>query len=102
MRTFAAVLRFLLWLIVATWLGRKIFGWLFGGQASEPQRQAGGTVGRRLLHRDPVCGTHVSSEISHTLMVEGVTHHFCSADCREKFRQTLPAGSATGRHAASA
>lgn len=35
------------------------------------------------LHRDPVCGTYVSPEISVTLEKSGHITHFCSANCRE-------------------
>jgi len=71
-----------LWLILATWLGRKLLGALFGVKREAP---AAPPKSARQLHRDPVCGTHVSPEISFTLEHEGTVHHFCSADCRAKF-----------------
>jgi len=46
-----------------------------------PPVQAGGE-----LKRDPVCGTYVSTDASVTRMVNGETVHFCSKECREKYR----------------
>jgi xanthine dehydrogenase accessory factor len=35
---------------------------------------------------DPVCGMHVAkASAPHTLVVEGVTHYFCSAGCQREF-----------------
>lgn len=78
----ARIIQFILWLILATWLGRKLLGWLFGAKQDAP---AATPRAARLLHRDPVCGTHVSPEISFTLEHEGTVHHFCSVECRAKF-----------------
>jgi len=81
------VLQFIIWVIVATWVGRVLFGWLLGG----PGRVARGPVRpsrrpeRRQLYRDPVCGTHVPEEIALTLTDSGQTHHFCSRECREEY-----------------
>jgi YHS domain-containing protein len=93
MRLLARAVRFLVWVIVATWLGRKILGWIFG---SSPR-----TVGplrdeaTRPLFRDPVCGTHVAAEVSYPLGQERELLHFCSAECREQYvharRQTAGA-----------
>lgn len=38
------------------------------------------------LHRDPWCGTYVSPEISFPLEQAGQVLHFCSADCRARYR----------------
>ena len=46
-----------------------------------PPVQAGGE-----LKRDPVCGTYVSTAVSVTRMVNGEVVHFCSKECREKYR----------------
>jgi YHS domain-containing protein len=84
MRLLARVMRLLVWVIVATWLGRKIYGWIFG---SSPK-----TVGARPdeaprpLFRDPVCGTHVAAEVSYPLGQARELLHFCSAECREQYR----------------
>jgi len=42
------------------------------------------------LRRDPVCGMFVSPEISFTLEQAGQVHHFCSDECRERFKSSLP------------
>jgi YHS domain-containing protein len=40
------------------------------------------------LYRDPICGTHVSPEISFTLEHAGGKKHFCSVECRDRFQQS--------------
>ena len=84
------LIQFILWLIVATWLGRKLLGWLFDPAASAAANQPGShRVPRReakKLFRDPVCGMHVSAEIAQTFEQGGQTQYFCSAKCREQFR----------------
>jgi YHS domain-containing protein len=79
----ARVLQFIVWLIVATWLGRKLLGWLFGSAAQPPRTTAPRAA--KKLHRDPTCGTFVSPEISFPLEHAGQFHHFCSAECRERY-----------------
>lgn len=84
------ILRFIIWVLVATWVGRKLFGWLFGAATTQqygrrPANAPMPTGERRQLFRDPVCGTHVPAEISLTLEESGQTHHFCSAECRNAF-----------------
>jgi YHS domain-containing protein len=37
------------------------------------------------LHKDPVCGTYVSSDSAITLTVKGETVYFCSRECWDKF-----------------
>ena len=85
------LLRFLGWLIFATWVGRKLLGWLFAGTsgAQWPGREppTAPQTGKP-LHRDPICGMHVPEEISVTLELGGQVHHFCSPECRERFRNT--------------
>jgi YHS domain-containing protein len=82
------VIQFLLWLALATWLVRKVFGWLAAAASVRKNQQQGvsPTDQPKPLHRDPWCGTYVSPEISHTLEQAGEVHHFCSADCRERYR----------------
>jgi YHS domain-containing protein len=78
------ILRFVLWLLVATWLVRRLFGWL----AHNAKGPAAGTAppeSGQSLHRDPVCGTFVAAGISRTLEHAGQVHHFCSAECRARF-----------------
>jgi len=38
------------------------------------------------LKKDPVCGTYVSAGASLTRTVNGRVIHFCSRECRDKYR----------------
>jgi len=38
------------------------------------------------LKKDPVCGTYVSSALAVTRTVNGELVHFCSKECRDKYR----------------
>jgi YHS domain-containing protein len=38
------------------------------------------------LKKDPVCGTYVSAAASVTRTVNGKVLHFCSEECRNKYR----------------
>ena len=38
------------------------------------------------LKKDPVCGTYVSTGASVTRTVNGQVLHFCSKECRDKYR----------------
>jgi YHS domain-containing protein len=38
------------------------------------------------LKQDPVCGTYVSTSASVTRKVDGQVLHFCSKECRDKYR----------------
>jgi YHS domain-containing protein len=78
------ILRFVLWLLVATWLVRKIVGWL-SRDAKRPAPTSVPPQTTRHLFRDPVCGTYVASEISRTYEHAGQVFHFCSAECRARF-----------------
>jgi len=42
-----------------------------------------------VLHKDPVCGTYVSSDSGVALSAGGQTLYFCSAECRDKYRAKL-------------
>ena len=48
---------------------------------SRPNVVAGGE-----LKKDPVCGTYVSTGASVTRTVNGQLLHFCSKECRDKYR----------------
>jgi YHS domain-containing protein len=39
------------------------------------------------LKRDPVCGTYVAAGASVSKIVRGQVIHFCSAACRDKYRE---------------
>ncbi|MEO8593343.1 MAG: hypothetical protein ABI759_08475 [Candidatus Solibacter sp.] len=49
--------------------------------AAPPPVFAGGE-----LKKDPVCGTYVSAGASVTRTVNGELLHFCSQECRDKYR----------------
>ena len=51
------------------------------GPRSQPSVVAGGE-----LKKDPVCGTYVSTGASVTRKVDGQLVHFCSTECRDKYR----------------
>jgi YHS domain-containing protein len=38
------------------------------------------------LHRDPICGIYVSPKVSFPLQQPGQFLHFCSAECRSRYR----------------
>jgi YHS domain-containing protein len=46
-----------------------------------PPAHAGG-----VLHKDPVCGTYVSTDSGTTHTVNGQVVYFCSPECRDKYR----------------
>jgi YHS domain-containing protein len=50
-------------------------------QPSRPDVIVGGE-----LKKDPVCGTYVSTGASVTRTVDGQLLHFCSKECRDKYR----------------
>ena len=47
-----------------------------------PREQSGGE-----LKKDPVCGTFVAVASSIKATVKGETIHFCSTECRDKYRR---------------
>ena len=53
-------------------------------QARAPQPPAVPAGGE--LKKDPVCGTYVSTTASVTRTVDGHLVHFCSSQCRDKYR----------------
>jgi YHS domain-containing protein len=81
----ARILRFILFVVIIGWLGRLLFGWLLRRNRPAGTPAAPAAPQKRPLHRDPVCGTWVSAEISHKLEQAGQVHHFCSAECRARF-----------------
>ncbi len=83
----ARIIRFLLLLLVAVWLGRKLVSLLSPRERREV-RPASPPLPKP-LYRDPWCGTHVSPEISYPLEQGGQVLHFCSAECRERYRASL-------------
>jgi YHS domain-containing protein len=59
------------------------FGQLAGfrDHPARPGPRAGGE-----LKRDPVCGTYVAAATSVKKTVRGEVLHFCSPECRDKYR----------------
>jgi YHS domain-containing protein len=49
--------------------------------ATPPPARAGG-----VLHKDPVCGTYVSSDSGIARTIDGQTVYFCSPECMDKYR----------------
>ncbi len=92
MNFLAGIARFLFWVLVlswAVWLIRSLVVWALGKALRGEQRvgTAGAEQSRR-LHRDPVCGMHVSEDISIAVRQGGETLHFCSAECRDRYLGT--------------
>lgn len=50
----------------------------------QPNRSSGGEA--TMLRQDPVCGTYVAIDASLKTIVNGQVVHFCSAECRDKYR----------------
>ncbi|HET7150077.1 MAG TPA: hypothetical protein VFI60_01595 [Candidatus Acidoferrum sp.] len=84
------IVRFLFWLLVASWsvwLLRRLFRGALQNSASTAQRgstQASGSLARRLV-RDPVCGMHVDETLSIPLREGNELLHFCSIACRDAY-----------------
>ncbi len=101
----ARFVRFLFWLLVASWaawLLRSFVAWMFrnataAGQtsteASAPME--GRPLGRRLV-RDPICGMHVDETLSIPFRDEGELLHFCSPACRDAYAESTKKFAANG------
>jgi YHS domain-containing protein len=51
-----------------------------------PATAHGTTQETTMLQQDPVCGTYVAIDSSLKRVVGGKVVHFCSAECRDKYR----------------
>lgn len=69
---------------VRSFLGRAKQGARRAASARS-SRQAPPSKGRTA--RDPVCGMFVSTEVSHRLVQNGKTLHFCSEDCLAQYQK---------------
>lgn len=60
----------------------------FTGSRISPSVRAGGGAGAAptMLQQDPVCGTYVAVDTSLKKVVNGKVLHFCSPECRDKYR----------------
>ena len=83
------IVSFFVWTMLVNgvvWALRKGLSAPMEGQRGKPS--ASGSVSAIQLHRDPICGTHVSPEISFTLDWPDGKKHFCSAECRDRFQRS--------------
>jgi YHS domain-containing protein len=105
MNFLARVARFLFWLLViswSAWLLRQLVSWLLRKAAAPSQQSAEASMevptpgtARRLV-RDPVCGMHVDETLSIPLREQGELVHFCSAECRDKYAESMQKFAAHG------
>ena len=65
---------------------RWSWSWHVGSGGGRPGRPAQPLI-RGETARDPVCGIFVSTEVSYRLTEQGATLHFCSRECRERYRK---------------
>jgi YHS domain-containing protein len=101
----ARFVRFLFWLLVASWaasLLRSFVGWILGNATTARQTSTeastpveGRQLGRRLV-RDPICGMHVDETLSIPFRDEGELLHFCSPACRDVYRESTKKFAANG------
>jgi YHS domain-containing protein len=80
---------FRIFVIILAFAFIRYFFYLVKKAFSGQPRRAGGHAsaarqGEQLL-RDPICGTFVAERSAVTATARGVTHHFCSVACRDKF-----------------
>jgi YHS domain-containing protein len=66
----------------------KAFSQAFNVQGPQQPKQAAQAPTGGELKKDPVCGTYVSAGAAVTKRVNGELVHFCSAECRDKYRAT--------------
>ncbi len=64
--------------------GRRLWYGLEGNNQVSRPRPSGPVS--TVLQKDPVCGVFVSVETSLKKIVSGNVYHFCSSECRDRFR----------------
>jgi YHS domain-containing protein len=80
------VLPLLLFLFLRSFL-KNLFGSFRSAPPPQPQAPREPTViSGGELKKDPVCGTYVSAALAVTRTVNGELVHFCSKECRDKYR----------------
>ena len=62
------------------------WSWHVGSGSGQPGRPSQPLI-KGETARDPVCGIFVSTEVSYRLTEHGETLHFCSPECRERYRK---------------
>ena len=101
----ARIIRFLFWLLVASWaigLLRRFVGWLLrsattaGQNSTESSTSMDDQQTARRLMRDPVCGMHVDETLSIPFRDEGELLHFCSTACRDTYAESTKKLAANG------
>ena len=105
MNFLARIVRFLFWLLVASWamwLLRRFVGSLLRDATTPGQTSAeaktpldGHQLGRRLV-RDPICGMHVDETLSIPFRDEDELLHFCSLACRNAYTESTKKLAANG------
>jgi YHS domain-containing protein len=65
----------------------KTFSQTFTPAPPEPRKTSDSRAGGE-LKKDPVCGTYVSPGAAVSKRVKGELVHFCSNECRDKYRET--------------
>ena len=79
------VLPLMLFLLV-----RAVVKSIWGGRSARTARHPSDESTRSRtageLKQDPMCGTFVSANSSFTKTLNGEKLHFCSADCRDRYR----------------
>jgi len=103
MDTIARLVRFVVWVLVLSWVFRliaKLAGWALrraAGAGSAPgtaesaaeTAAAGPQLATRHLVRDPVCGMHLAETLAIPLRDGGELRHFCSAECRDQYARGI-------------
>jgi YHS domain-containing protein len=95
------LIRFVFWVLIVSWVIRRVAS-LFGGGGQESVRGTGAaasddltTSGKRLV-KDPVCGMHLAEELALPMRVDGETQYFCSPECRAKYESSVLRRAANG------
>jgi YHS domain-containing protein len=61
-------------------------GLLTGARPHSPARTSTARPAATMMKQDPVCGTWVAIDSSLKTIIRGQVIHFCSPECRDKFR----------------
>jgi YHS domain-containing protein len=62
------------------------FGTHVSSRVNHSPQAANPAAGATMLQQDPVCGTYVAIDASLKRVVNGKVLHFCSDDCRDRYR----------------
>lgn len=61
-------------------------GFRSGTQSRPRANYSAGAPSATMLQQDPVCGTYVAIDSSLKRIMDGKVVHFCSPECRDKYR----------------